>query len=313
MMNFRQPPDAIMMIRPATFSFNAATASTNSFQRPGEMGVTSIYHSAIAEFDRMIELLLAHEIDVRVFDDQGEVSKPDAIFPNNWISFHEDGKVILYPMMAENRRAERRNDIIEKLSESFLISEVIDLSSEETTGHYLEGTGSLVFDHAHRVLFACRSARTSEKLVNNIAERLKYKPIVFDAVDHNGSAIYHTNVMMSIAEKFAVVCLDSVKNDRDQDVILESLADSGHQVIAISYEQMNAFAGNLLEVRDQNGSIVVVISEAAVRTLLPGQINSISRFADLLTISIPTIEKCGGGSVRCMIAGIHLAKRKNTT
>jgi hypothetical protein len=308
-MKFNQSPRELLMIRPASFGFNSETASSNAFQSASAVLSSEISAKAIAEFERMAELLESHDIDVYIYNDTGDVVTPDAIFPNNWISFHPDGKVILYPMMAHNRRHERRLDVIDDLKKTFEVSAVIDLTSFENEGEFLEGTGSLVFDHVNKIAFACRSPRTSEKLVKLLCEKLSYRPVMFDAVDAKDQAIYHTNVMMSIGKQFAVVCLDAVKNESDQEAILGTLADSDHKVIAISFEQMNSFAGNLLEVRDRNGDEVIIISEAAVEKLLPGQVNFLTKYADLLPVNVRTIEKNGGGSVRCMMAGIHLSKR----
>jgi hypothetical protein len=309
-MNFSHSPRSLMMIRPAAFGFNPETAVSNVFQQKGTADPESVSGMALKEFDRMVELLMAHEIDVNVFEDSRDVIKPDAVFPNNWISFHEDGLAVLYPMMAESRRKERRTDIIDKLAETYVINETLDLSSEESDRQYLEGTGSLVFDHANCKVYACRSARTSDKLVKKLAARLAYSPVIFDAVDEKDLPIYHTNVMMSIGKKFVVICLDSIKNEADQDLILDNFSASGHQVISISFQQMNSFAGNLLEVEDKNGDAIVIISEAATKSMLPGQLNTITRFADLLQVNVQTIEKFGGGSVRCMLCGVHLQKRK---
>jgi hypothetical protein len=261
----------------------------------------------LAEFNRMTDLLSSHEIDVRVFDDTGG-DKPDSIFPNNWISFHEDGTVVLYPMMAPSRRRERRPDIMEKITRDFKVSQVIDFTPEELNGKFLEGTGSLVFDHPNKMVYACHSPRTHPELVQQLSTRLGYNPIMFDAVDEAGKPIYHTNVLMSVGKKFALICLDAIKKETDQDIVLDNLAGTDHKIIAISYAQMRAFAGNVLEVQNRDGDPIVLMSETAFQSFLPGQINAISEFADILPIKIDAIEKYGGGSVRCMVAGIHLPK-----
>ncbi|MFZ6010906.1 MAG: citrulline utilization hydrolase CtlX [Bacteroidota bacterium] len=298
-----------MMVRPASFEFNLQTAGSNVFQSQASSS-QNFSALAIEEFNAMLDTLEAHDIDVKVFDDLLTPSKPDAVFPNNWVSFHADGKVILYPMMAENRRIERRTDIIDALRKDFSISEVIDLSNHEMQGHFLEGTGSVVFDHTAKIAYACRSPRTHEHLVQNLSTTLGYKPIIFDALDENKNAIYHTNVMMCVGRKFAVVCLDSILQESDQDVLLGSLASTSHQVVAISFAQMRAFAGNMIEVQTRAGDPVVLLSERAYQSLLPGQINAIGQHAELLPLKINTIEDLGGGSVRCMVAGIHLPKLK---
>jgi hypothetical protein len=305
-MNFQQPPHALLMIRPSGFGFNSQTAASNVFQNK----IVSDNDSAVKEFDRMVDVLTAHDIPVEVIDDTAEPVKPDAIFPNNWVSFHEDGTVILYPMMAQNRRPERRKDVIEKLNDKFSITNIIDLSNEETKGRYLEGTGSIIFDHPNKLAYACRSPRTDEKLFSELCAVIRYKPIVFDAVDQHGQPIYHTNVLMGLGEKFAIVCLDSIRRDEDQELVLQHLSDTGHKVIAISYDQMRSFAGNIIEVKSRSGEVFLLLSETALQSLLPGQVNAITQFTELLPISIPTIEKIGGGGVRCMVAGIHLPIRK---
>jgi hypothetical protein len=301
-----QAPRNLLMIRPAAFGFNPETADSNVFQQNVHDNPEVIQSKAINEFNRMVDLLEAHEIDVQVFDDTATPPKPDVLFPNNWVTFHENGKVILYPMMAENRRVERRLDILEQLKTQFLINEIIDLSGEENNGRFLEGTGSLVLDYVNRIAYACRSPRTNEELVRKLCGLIAYKPIVFDAVDPQGLPVYHTNVMMCIGSRFAVVCLDAIQAEADQDLILDNLAETGHKVVAISYEQMKAFAGNMLEVRSRNGEPFVLLSAKAFHSLLPGQIDAISRYAEMLPIPIETIETYGGGSVRCMVAGIYL-------
>jgi hypothetical protein len=307
-MKFSQLPHTLLMIRPASFGFNAETQLSNPFQQSPEPGL-DIQSLAMQEFDRMVTLLQSRDIDVRVFDDTG-TSTPDAIFPNNWISFHEDGTVVLYPMMAVNRRKERRVDIIQHLSKDFFTKEVVDFSGEELHGRFLEGTGSLVFDHPNRIAYASRSPRTSEALVKTVALRLGYHPVVFSSADEGGQPVYHTNVVMGVGTKFAVICLDAIGEESDQEKILDRFVDTGHKVVAISYAQMRAFAGNILEIRNKDGEPIVLMSATAFRSLLPGQLDVIGRFAEILPIEIPNIEKYGGGSVRCMVAGIHLPTRK---
>ena len=307
-MNFTQQPRALMMVRPSAFGFNALTAGTNEFQKKPAVD-EGIQLQALGEFDRMSDLLRAHEIELHVFQDDKTHVKPDAIFPNNWISFHQDGSVVLYPMMAHNRRTERRMDVVETLKSQFQIHNIIDLSVCEEQSEFLEGTGSVVFDHRNRIAYAARSPRTSEKLVAELCHRLGYKPLVFDAFDHWKQPIYHTNVLLSVGAKFAMVCLDAIISDTDQEALLESFSATGHQVIAISYEQMQAFAGNVLEVMTANNDPVVLLSRTAYNSLIPGQVDALTRFAELLPMEISTIETCGGGSVRCMVAGIHLPER----
>jgi hypothetical protein len=304
-----QNPSALLMVRPVAFGYNSEAALTNAFQSEDADDPQDIVQRAIKEFDTMVDLLQAHNIIVHVVEDTDHPKKPDAVFPNNWISFHEDGRVILYPMQPVSRRVERRLDIIEWIRKSYLISEVLDESTFEQQKKFLEGTGSLVFDHANRLTYACRSPRTNEELVKRICSLIGYEPVVFDAVDENGYAIYHTNVMLCIGSKFVVICLDSVHAENDQDLVLDHFARTGHKVVAISYEQMRAFAGNMIEVLDRDDNPYVLMSKTAFDSLVPGQIDAISRHAEPLPIAVPTIEHYGGGSVRCMVAGIHLKKK----
>jgi hypothetical protein len=310
-MKFRQQPSGLLMVRPAAFGFNPLTAASNVFQRATGMGMNDTLNKAQAEFDRMVDLLISHEIEVRVFEDTPSPEKPDAVFPNNWISFHEDGTVVLYPMMAENRRLERRLDIPAALKKDFEVNRIIDLSTEEKNSRFLEGTGSVVFDHVNRIGYACRSPRTDTALVIQLCKTLDYRPVIFDAFDGKGIAIYHTNVMLCVGEKFAVLCLDAVKDDADQELLLTSFSLTDHKVIAISYEQMNSFSGNMIEVMTKNGEPIVLVSQSALQSLLPGQIKAINQFCEMLPIPIPVIEKTGGGSVRCMVAGLPLPKAKS--
>jgi len=305
----QQAPSTIFMVRPASFGFNMQTASSNSFQKNVEENPTTIAQKALAEFDEMVRILQENEIEVIIFDDTKHPLKPDAVFPNNWISLHEEGKLIVYPMLTPNRKLERSQEIIESLQKTFLVNEVIDLSSEEDVNRIVEGTGSLVFDHINKIVYASRSERTHEELVIKIGNILNYRPVVFDAVDETGKAIYHTNVLMCVGTEFAIVCLDTIRSESDQELLLNSFFATNHKVIAISHQQMKAFAGNMLEVNNKKGEPVILVSQSALHSLLPGQVDVISCFADMLPLNITTIETIGGGSVRCMVAGIHTPKR----
>jgi hypothetical protein len=303
-----QLPHGLLMIRPVRFAFNPETATSNSFQSlvPGNTDLSTM---AKAEFDHMVDILRAHDVDVLVYEDSQDAVRPDAVFPNNWITLHADGKIILYPMMAPNRRLERRPDIVTDLQSKYAVSEVVDLSELENKAQFLEGTGSMVFDHADKIIYACKSVRTSEPALDKVAKILNYTSILFDAVDEKGVPIYHTNVMMSISEQFAIVCLDAVKNEGDQDKLLDSFERTAHKVISISYAQMSSFAGNMFSVKSRNGETFVLMSQTAFDSLLPGQINEISKYGDVLPFNVANIERYGGGSVRCMVAGIHLRKK----
>lgn len=300
-----QVPDCIFMVRPASFGFNSDTASTNAFQYAGPND-ERVQEIAVEEFDAAIEKICKANIEVLVAEDSLLPEKPDAIFPNNWFSIHADGKLVLYPMLAPNRRLERSKEYIDLLVKRFGPLEIIDLTFYEDQHQFLEGTGSVVFDHVNKIAYACRSLRTDEVVLNDICLRLGYMPLVFDAVDENGKSIYHTNVMLCVGEKVVVVCLDSIKNDSDQERLLSSFASTGHRVVSISYQQMRCFAGNMIEVQSKTGKRFLLLSQNALDSLLDGQIKELSRYVELLPVNIPTIEKYGGGGIRCMVAGIHV-------
>ena len=307
-MKFSQAPSSVLMVRPASFGFNPQTAATNAFQSPDANSPEEVQRKALDEFNRMVDTLLSNDVDVIVVDDTIEPPKPDAIFPNNWISFHPDGKVVLYPMLAENRRLERTIPVVDKLKAKFQLDQVIDLSAYEESNQFLEGTGSVVFDYINKIAYASRSARTHETVLNDLCQKINFRPTVFDAVDESGQPIYHANVLMCVGTKFAVICLDAIKGDEDQETLVQSFSETGHQVVAISYEQLHLFAGNMMEVLSKSGEPLVLMSEKTFTSLLPGQLNAISKHAEPIPLSIPTIEQFGGGSVRCMVAGIFNKK-----
>lgn len=306
---FSQQPHSLLMVRPACFGFNTQTSGSNAFQLQEDVSRLSMQKDALAEFDQLINNFNSKDISCLVVEDTLAPEKPDAIFPNNWFTTHEDGKLILYPMLAENRRLERRPDIIDLLKIKFTVNQVIDLSAEENHGRFLEGTGSIIFDHVNRIAYACRSPRTNESLFIKLCLQLEYKPIIFDALDENKKSIYHTNVMLWIGEKTVGVCLDSIQNEDDQEKVLSSFERTHHKVVAISYEQMRSFAGNMLEVKDKRGERYLAMSTTALNSLLPGQLNEVSKHAEPLPVSISAIEKYGGGGIRCMLAGVHLPLR----
>lgn len=296
------------MVRPASFGSNPQTAMTNAFQSTQVMSQADLSKKATEEFDRMVDKLRAYDIDVTVVDDTVTPVKPDSVFPNNWISFHEDGTVVLYPMLAPNRRLERSIPVLEAIKTRFQVDNVLDFSDNENADRFLEGTGSIVFDYHNKIAYASRSARTHDSVFKDVCTKLGYKPVLFDAVDEQGLPIYHTNVLMCVGTHFTVLCLDAIKNDDDQETLLNLMAETNHKVVAISFAQLRSFAGNMIEVKTQSGEPVVLLSEQAFNSLLPGQIDAISKHADLLPLSIHTIEEFGGGSVRCMVAGIFNKK-----
>jgi hypothetical protein len=302
--SFSQLPDSLVMVRPGAFGYNSDTAATNAFQHL-PITMDQIHSCALNEFDAAVKLLKQAGVEVCVLEDLALPVKPDAIFPNNWFSIHEDGKMILYPMMATNRRLERDQRHVDTLMQKFGPFQLIDLSHYEMNGKFLEGTGSIVFDHLNKIAYACRSPRTNESVLHDLCIRIGYRSLLFDAKDESGTPIYHTNVMMCIGEKFAVLCLDSIHNEADQDSVLESLSASQYRVISISYNQMKRFAGNMMEVKSKAGQRYLMLSQNALDSLLPGQIHELTKHIDLLPVNIPTIEKYGGGGIRCMIAGIH--------
>ena len=306
-----QTARSILLIRPQNFRYNAETATSNEFQKKADAGKeNTVKQLALAEFDRFAETLRSKGINVLVFDDTDEPQKPDAVFPNNWVSFHADGTVVLYPMCAVNRRSERRMDIIAALGQEFRIEKIVDLSHFENEGRFLEGTGSIVFDHENKIAYACLSPRTDAALFDEVSPTLGYSSISFRAVDDNGRAIYHTNVLMCIGIGFAVICLESFENADEKETIIESLKRSGLEIIDITFLQMNKFAGNMLAVSGKNGKVFLVQSQSAFDSLRKEQIAVLEKYCELLPIPIPAIETIGGGSARCMMAEIFLPDAK---
>ncbi len=295
----------ILMIRPASFGFNEQTAGSNAFQNRAA-GEQQLQTKASAEFDGFVKILRDNDVNVIVVDDTVEPAKPDAIFPNNWISFHDNGDIILYPMQAENRRLERREDIIRKLEEQFKVAHVIDLSRFETQHKFLEGTGSMVLDRENKIAYACLSPRTNAEVLHTFCEHTGYKPVLFSAVDQNGLAIYHTNVLMAIAEKYVVICLDAITDDDEAEKVIDTIAESGKEIIALSFEQMSQFAGNMLEVKNNNGESLIVMSKTAWESLSEEQKEVLESYSKPVYADIKTIEQTGGGSARCMMAEVFL-------
>lgn len=298
------------MIRPARFESNPHTAESNKFQGKNLSSPAQQQADAEKEFDGLRAALEANGIQVINIDDTDEPHTPDSIFPNNWISFHADGTVVLYPMEAPNRRTERRADIIEKLSDEFgfQVREILDLSAHEDDGQYLEGTGSLVLDRVHRIAYACLSSRTHLDALGDFAQRMNYKVVAFDAVDRDGAAIYHTNVLMNVGEELAVICDEAIPRPEQRKAVLKSLSDTGHAVISLSFDQMEAFAGNMLELRSKSGDRVIAMSDQARRSLDQSQLDRIAANAKIVSAPIDKIESSAGGSVRCMLAEVHLPR-----
>jgi len=293
------------MIRPVNFGFNEQTAGSNAFQNRNA-AQQEVQKKALKEFDNMVSILCENGVDVIVVDDTSEPHTPDSIFPNNWVSFHGDGNVFLYPMMAENRRLERREDIIMRLEDNFSVKHVIDLSRFEHENKFLEGTGSMVLDRENKIAYACLSPRTDKEVLDLFCKESGYKPVLFHAVDENSMDIYHTNVLMCIGSSYTVICLDSIKDEAEKANVLNSFKSTQKQVIVISFDQMNQFAGNMLEVENKAGESLVVMSKSAWDSLNYEQRAILSSFSKPVYADIGTIESNGGGSARCMMAEVHL-------
>ncbi|MDN3588683.1 arginine deiminase-related protein [Pedobacter aquatilis] len=302
-----QSTSHILMIRPVDFKFNKQTAGNNKFQVASDE--SDVQAQALKEFDEFVTLLRNNQVDVTVIDDTIKPETPDSIFPNNWVSFHEDGTVYLYPMFSENRRQERRSEIIDELKTNFEVSHINDLSFYENVNMFLEGTGSMVLDRTNKIAYACLSIRTEAEALNNFCQLAGYKSVIFNAVDASGFPIYHTNVMMCIGDKFAVVCLDSVPNIHERDFLQKALSLSGKEIIKITLDQMNHFAGNMLQISNKNGESLLVMSEQAYKSLDEVQIAALKKYSKIIYAPLYTIEQNGGGSARCMLAEIHLQKR----
>jgi hypothetical protein len=297
----------ILMVRPYQFYFNHQTASNNFFQ--SNINIENANALAIAEFDTMVAQLRAHQIKVKVVQDTKDPSTPDAIFPNNWISTHAGGTICLYPMYAENRRAERKLSVIEFLQANYTIENILDLTDLEKEGKFLEGTGSMVLDHQNKIAYGCLSERLNKEAFTNWCDKMQFKLISFKAVDDKAQPIYHTNVMMCMGDQFVVICLDSIPNEKEKQMLLDSFDQTNKEVITISQDQLNHFAGNMLQVFDMNEKPLLIMSEQAHTSLQPAQVKSLEKYNPLLPISIPTIEALGGGSTRCMMAEIHLINK----
>lgn len=295
------------MIRPVSFSFNAQTAVNNAFQT--NSNADDAQQRALHEFDQFVSLLHRNGVDVIVVDDTPEPYTPDSIFPNNWVSFHQDGTLLLYPMYAENRRAERKSHVLEKISGQFRIEKKIDLSNYEKEGLFLEGTGSMVLDRDNRIAYACLSPRTNEKVLNDFCRQMNYSPVLFDAVDESGKPIYHTNVMMCVADRYVVICLDSIRMKEQRTTTEKAILDSGKQLIPISYSQMNHFAGNMLQVENKEGEKLLIMSTQAFESLTSNQVQLLAGFNRIIHSGLTTIETNGGGSARCMMAEVHLPEK----
>jgi hypothetical protein len=298
-----QTTNAVFLVRPASFSYNPQTATSNAFQSMTGLSPAAIQAKALEEFDAFVAKLRSEGLQVQVFEDSLVPVKPDAIFPNNWISVHADGTIVLYPMCSPNRRLERQQAVLDWLEEKKDFNTIIDYTAYEDEGRFLEGTGSIIFDHPNKKAYACLSPRTDQGLFENLMVHLGYQAIYFNASDKNGLAIYHTNVMMSIGAGFSVICLESIKAVAERQKVVAALEAGGLEVVAISLEQVVHFAGNMLALHTENGQ-VLVLSKQAFDCLTIPQKQQLEQYATLLPMSIPTIELIGGGSARCMLAEV---------
>jgi len=311
--NESQLASAVMMIRPVRFESNPLTAASNRFQGKNDADSVEQQTAAADEFDALVAALRDAGVEVIVIDDTHEPHTPDSIFPNNWISMHADGRVVLYPMEAENRRTERRMDIVDHLGDAAgrQIAEIVDLSSHENSGHHLEGTGSMVLDRPNRVAYACISTRTHLDPLGDFAQRMGYDVVAFEAVDSSGVPIYHTNVLMNIGEEIAVICGDAIPRQDQREAVLARLRETGHEIVLLSYAQLDAFAGNMLELRNKAGERVLAMSQQAYDSLDEEQRAILAAKSRIISVAINNIESSAGGSVRCMLAEVHLPEEGN--
>jgi hypothetical protein len=301
------------MVEPVNFGFNPETAINNAFQVSGNDDFSQL--KAANEFSNFVRKLRVYDIDVLVLEDTPSPYTPDSIFPNNWISFHQSHKnlntLCLYPMFAKNRRAERKPHFLKAIEEKFVINKTFDFTYYEKDNKFLEGTGSMVLDRDNAVAYACLSERTDKDVLSVFCDKLNYRSITFNAFDCSRNPVYHTNVMMSIAEQYAIICLDSIPDQTEKTTVISSLIKANKDVIEISMEQMNSFAGNMLQVRNITGEQFLVMSSTALRSLQPSQVKRILQYNNIIDTELATIEKNGGGSARCMLAEIFLDKKES--
>ncbi|KGN75045.1 amidinotransferase [Porphyromonas macacae] len=301
----KQATNRILMVRPAVFGYNPETAANNAFQKLTGSPET-VAKQAQKEFDNYVSLLRDNGVDVLVVQDSPKPHTPDSIFPNNWFSTHITGELVLYPMFALNRQQERKLPILATVGELDGVQRIINLKSYEAQRKYLEGTGSMVLDRINKIAYCCASERSSVEVLDIFKEELDYSLVFFHATDTNDAPIYHTNVMMCVATHYAVVCLEAIKNDNERETVINSLTSTGHEVITITLEQVNHFAGNMLELESDEGKSLIIMSAEAKRSLTFTQIENIEKYSKILAPELYTIETNGGGSARCMIAEIFL-------
>ncbi|SEH56619.1 citrulline utilization hydrolase CtlX [Epilithonimonas hominis] len=304
-----QTTDTVLMIEPVAFGFNEQTAVNNYFQVQQE---GNVQEEALKEFNAFVEKLRAKDINVITIKDTLEPKTPDSIFPNNWVSFHADEKVVLYPMFAENRRLERRDDIINQIKGQFEVTEVIDYSGAEKDNLFLEGTGSMIFDHDNKLAYGSVSLRLDEGVFRKFCSDFGFHPVVFHSYQTAGEErlpIYHTNVMMCVADQFVVICLDCIDDESEKNNVIETIKNSGKELIEISEDQMQNFAGNMLQVQNKSGEKFLVMSQSAYKSLNRDQVSAIEKYCEIIYSNLEVIETNGGGSARCMLAEIFLPKK----
>lgn len=301
----------ILMVRPAAFGYNRQTAATNGFQTPsGSLTASVIQEKALEEFDEMVRVLLRHDINVLIAEDTENPVKPDAIFPNNWFCTNTNGVVSVFPMHVPNRRMEKRDDILLALSKRFEVKDVVDWTEYEAEGFYLEGNGSMVMDHNNKIIYASLSERTHPNLLQKFARYHGFKVIAINATDEMEVPVYYTNMMMTVGDGFTIICETAIKNEIERIAVVQLLLATGHTIIPISLEQMQQFAGNILQVENAHHEKCIVLSKNAFNSLTREQIKKLQGFGNLVPVHIPTIESVGGGSVRCMMAEIFLQEKK---
>lgn len=294
-----QTTSRVFMVKPARFAFNPQTGENNAFSRPGRE--SSAQENALREFTSYVALLRANKIDVVIAEDTPHPHTPDSIFPNNWFSTHEDGTLVLYPMHAVNRRNERKPEVLDVLRKNFEVRRVVDLTWWENDGFFLEGTGSMVLDRDNRIAYACKSYRTSERVLDDFCKQMDYTPVFFEAYDRNGVAVYHTNVLMALGTAYCVICTESIRPE-DRERVLSSITAGGRKILDITFDQLESFAGNMLELSSPSGRPVLVMSATARKSLTTEQSRELSATYKLLSPQLDYIETHGGGSARCMLA-----------
>lgn len=305
-----QGTNRILMIRPANFGFNHETAKNNYFQNKAALATHKNANAkAIVEFDRFVKKLRAAGVSVDIWEDRNKPAKPDAIFPNNWVSFHQDNSVGLYPMKAISRRKERDPNLVKWIKEQYQVDKLVDFTAFEKENIFLEGTGSLILDRVSKVAYACLSPRTDEVLMDRFCKAFGFKKRIFSAVDQKGKDIYHTNVMMAMGNSFVVICKESIRNEKEWEVLVKQFKKNKKDIIDISYKQMNKFAGNMLLLLDDKGKNIIVMSTRAYKSLTLKQLHQLKKHGQILHSDIRTIEDLGGGSVRCMMAEVFLSTK----